>query len=170
MKLMLLTIFISLLFTFNLHAADCAKHPVYCQVLINKPKIDKKYAMKLSNAIYKASRKYRIPKHVYTAIIAQESGYKLNAVSKITGLHDGKSTTVIVDFCAAQINWRNVEIHEFEVDKLLTDMQYCIEAGAKILAGFKKRYSKKEKTWWTRYHSGNKIRRSEYKRLVERYL
>jgi hypothetical protein len=154
----------------NSYALDLKKHPIYAQIIKNKPKINKKYAMRLSNSIYKASKNYDIPKHIYTAILAQESGYRLNIVGKISGLYKGKKKTVQVDFCAAQINWRNVLKMNLEVDKLLTDMQYCINAGAKILAGFKKRYAKKEKDWYTRYYNSNPIMRSEYKRLVERYL
>lgn len=65
-----------LLLPLNLWAGN---HPIYDQILKNRPNIDKKYAMELSNEIYKVSKEYDIPKNIYTAIIAQESGYNIDA-------------------------------------------------------------------------------------------
>lgn len=163
-------ILISLLLTFKCFAINCEKNPIYCLIIKNKSTINRSYAFKLSNEIYKVSKKYGIPKMVFTAIIAQESGYKLSAMSKITGLYQGKPTTIIVDFGLTQINWRNVERYGFDVDRLTSDMVYSLEAGAIILADFKRRYGKREKNFWSRYHASNNIRRSEYEKLVRRYL
>lgn len=58
---------------------NCNKHPIFCQIKKNNSRINKKYAMKLSNLIYKASRKYHISPRIFTAILAQESQYSLSA-------------------------------------------------------------------------------------------
>jgi len=86
------TVFLLLLFSFsyNSYSADCDKHPIYCQILKNRPKLNKKYAMRLSNIIYKMHRKYHIPSRIFTAILNQESGYSLKA----KGCHWGIEKTL----------------------------------------------------------------------------
>lgn len=152
-----------------------SKHPIYDQILRNKPKINKRYAMRLSNVIHRVSLKYKLPKHVFTAILCQESGYRLNALGKATGLLKGKKVTVHTDYGISQIHWKNVKKHDLDVDLLLTDMVYSVTAGAKILAGFKRRYAKKDPIYWARYNCGSRgsTKRDTcqiYVKLVERYL
>jgi hypothetical protein len=60
-------------------AVNCSKHPIFCQITKNTKRIDKKYAMKLSNVIYRAVKKHHIPPRVFVAILAQESSYNLEA-------------------------------------------------------------------------------------------
>lgn len=67
-------------------AKDCSKHPIYCQIVRNSPKINKKYAMRLSNVIYKYTRKYNLDKTIFTAILAQESMYRLDAINCHKGI------------------------------------------------------------------------------------
>ena len=64
---------------------NCKKHPIYCQIKKNKPKLNSKYAMTLSNHIYRASRKHGFPANIYTAILMQESGYRLGAKRTVKG-------------------------------------------------------------------------------------
>lgn len=71
---------ITLFFSLNIFGLDLNKHPIYAQILKNRPRIDKKYAFKLSNIIYKYSVIYKIPKKIFTAILMQESAYKLEAM------------------------------------------------------------------------------------------
>jgi len=58
---------------------DCVKNPIYCQILKNKKNINKKYALELSNIIYKVSKQYNFPAKIYTAILMQESTYNIKA-------------------------------------------------------------------------------------------
>jgi len=81
MKILLLLF----LFSASAFGKDCTKHPIFCQIVKNKKGINKKYAMELSNVIYKMHRKYHIPSRIFTAILMQESGYKLGA----KGCHSG---------------------------------------------------------------------------------
>ncbi len=60
-------------------AAKCENHPIFCQIVKNKPNIDKKYAMTLSDIIYKETKLRKIPANIYTAILMQESRYVLSA-------------------------------------------------------------------------------------------
>lgn len=164
------------LFTFNAMAGECDKHPIYCQIVKNKPKIDKKYAMRLSNVIYKMHKKYHIPTRIFTAILRQESGYSLEAKGKQCGYTKlGLKECVYTDYGISQIHWKSAELWDFDVVKLTTDLEYSVEAGAKILADVMRRFEAKDNNWYVRYNCGfrGNTKRDTcqiYKKLVERYL
>lgn len=167
---------------------DCNKHPIYCQIKKNSPKLNKQEAMELSNVVHKVSRKYRLPTRVFVGILAQESGYQLEA----KGCHKGlvkqevdthtrepmtekpeiyyKEVKVCADFGIGQIYYQTAESFNFDLHKLTTDLEYSVEAAAIVLADFHKRYSAREVDWWTRYNARSKIKRQIYKQLVERYF
>lgn len=173
-----------ILFSSVTYGADCAKHPIFCQIKKNKPSIKNRYAMKLSNVIYKAAKKYKISSKVYTAILKQESNYTLSAKGCSKGLMEVKNpkkkgvTFVEVktcnDFGMSQVNYRTAKRYKIDTMKLIVNLDYSVMSGAKILAGFK-RYGKKDKNWWTRYNCGTRSTTKRdtcqiYKNLVERYL
>ncbi len=193
---------------------DCSKHPIYNQIVKNRPAISKSYAFKLSNIIYKVSKKYNISSDIFTAILAQESGYKVGAkgysygvieltikeynhelaqcLDKITVEIHKKAMvydyTISVDLCKdrikkykkvrttsdfgiSQINYRTAFRLGLDLDRLTTDIEYSVEAGAIVLSDFKRRYGKREpNTWHSRYNASNKIKRKIYQELVARYL
>jgi hypothetical protein len=170
---------------------NCDKHPIFCQIKKNNKKIDKKYAMKLSNIIYKATRTYHIPPRIFTAILAQESQYSLQAKGCHRGIvyiprppmsdieyadHNTEVTAtyqevkVCSDFGIGQIYFKTAKGYGFNIDLLVSDLNYSVNAAAKVLADFQKRYEAKEVDWWTRYNARSKTKRQIYKTLVERYL
>ena len=158
------------------NAADCSKHPIYCQIKKNKPHMDNKKAMKLSNIIYKMADKYEVDAHILTAIFAQESGYKVDAKNCRTGLDaealkrgEMKEVKVCFDFGIGQINWKNLKRRDVDVAKILSDKHYAVEIAAEMLAEFKDSYAKWDDDYWTRYNSRNMVKRELYKKLVERY-
>lgn len=155
---MLRYILISFFIISNSWAVDLSKHPIYAQIVKNKPTINKVYAMHLSNLIYKVTKKYDVPANIYTAILAQESGYKLEAIRKVKGLDEEASEiTVYTDYGIAQIHYKTIKLYQFSVELLLTDLEYSLEAGAKVLKYFKNRYSKREPdAWWRRYNCGTR--------------
>ena len=65
---------------------DCEKHPIYCQIVTNNPTIKRAYAFRLSNIIHNNVRRYKLPPKIFTAILAQESMYKLSARNCTTGI------------------------------------------------------------------------------------
>tara|TARA_R100000951_G_C2653160_1_gene185154 strand:+ start:5750 stop:6340 length:591 start_codon:yes stop_codon:yes gene_type:complete len=186
------------LFSSSAYAVDCNKHPIYCQIKKNSPKIKKKHAMRISNIIYKMQGKYKIPARIFAAILRQESNYTL----KINGCHKGlilpdcqklegpesirvkcemnkdeftKEVKICSDFGISQIYYRTARRFGIDINKLTTDLAYSIEAGARVLADFKKRYGKKDEYWWLRYNCGTRSTTNRdtcqiYKKLVERYL
>lgn len=137
----------------------CSNNPIFCQIVKNKPNIDRNYAMKLSNVIYYTAKLYDINPKRYAAILAQESGYKLNAINKVS-----------MDYGMAQINFRTIAALGFDKNRLLTDIEYSIEAGAIVLSKIKKSHGNKEKDFWTRYNSSNVSKRELYAKLVSRYM
>lgn len=189
--LFLFTLFI---FIFRAEAIDLKKHPIYAQIIQNKPSIDKTYAMKLSNIIYKMHLKYHIPTRVFTAILMQESGYTLSAKGCHSGIIQKDSeicnsdkyvadpimcsepeVRVCTDFGISQIYYKTAKRFGFSLEKLTKDLEYSVESGAKVLTDFMKRYEAKDIDWWTRYNCGTKgsTKRDTcqiYKRLVKRYL
>jgi len=156
------------------------QHPIYEQILRNRPKINKAYAMRLSNLIHTYTKRHKIPANIYTAILAQESMYKQHAKLCQTGLrlqpyyeslYDNKpyqkykKTRVCFDFGISMINFRTAKRYGFDINKLTSSLAYSVEAGVIVLKDFLKRGKH-----WTYYNARTKIKRDIYKQLVERYL
>lgn len=140
----------------------CDRNPIYHQIIKNNPKINKRYALELSNKLHSISFKYRINPKKYAAILAQESMYILGAKNCKGG--------ICVDFGIAQINKNTASAYGFDINKLTSDLEYSLVAGAIVLSDMKKMYSSKEIDWWTRYNSSNYTKRKKYQTLVARYL
>lgn len=174
---------LSFLFSISVFAdVDCNKHKIYCQIKKNSPKMPYKRAMKLSNIIYKAAKKYKIPANIYTAILKQESNYHLEAKGCHKGImslnaDDGiamAEVKICSDFGISQIYYKTAIRYGLNISSLVSDLEYSVMAGAKVLAGFKK-YSKKDPDWFTRYNCGSRgtTKRDTcqiYKKLISRYL
>jgi hypothetical protein len=137
----------------------CDKNPIFCQIVKNNQSIDKDYAMKLSNVIYHVAKLYNIDPKKYAAILAQESMYKMGAVNP-------KSR----DYGISQINYRTARVYGFDIQRLTTDVEYAVEAGAIVLADLKKSHGHKEQVYWTRYNSSKPEKREKYKKLVKRFM
>lgn len=109
----------------------------------------------------------------------QESGYNLSAKNCYSGIpHDlpvSYEVTVCRDFGISQIYYKTAESYGIDRDRLLTDLEYSVDSGAKVLSWFHKTYSHKEHDWYTRYNCGtapttNRVTCQDYKRLVLRYM
>lgn len=185
MRKMLITSLI--LSTFNVTPAEiapiykrginCSKHRVFCQIITNKPSMQTKKAMELSNVIFNKAVKYNVSASILTAILMQESSYTLEAKGKHTGYkidpitQEYKKVTIYSDFGIGQIYVGTIERYGFDVNRLTQDLDYSVEAAAIVLSDFKRKYKKKEPfNWYTRYNASSKIKRQIYKKLIERYL
>lgn len=160
---------------------ECENHPIFCQILNNKPSIDKKYAMKLSNIIHNQAKIYKIDARIYTAILMQESKYELKAKNCTKGLIKAEvvipespikytENKVCTDFGVAQIHYKTANRYNFNLEELTSNLEYSVAAGAKVLSDFRKKYKHKETTYWTRYNSSSNIKREIYLHLVSRYF
>lgn len=133
---------------------------IYSQILKIKPRIKKRYALVLSENIDKYSTRYNVESDIYTAILMQESGYKLDAINP-------KSN----DYGISQINKHTIKAFKFDKNRLMSDLSYSIKAGAIVLSDFKRRHYKKEgSSYWSRYNTSKPSLRKKYAKKVERFL
>lgn len=164
---------IFLFLTMTIQASiNCAKHPILCQIIGSYPNINKGYALHLSNIIHKYSKNYKLDSRLFTAILRQESAFKLNAKNCLTGIQEKthKKIKVCFDYGISQINYKTAEAHNFDLKRLTKDLDYSVKAGAIILSDMKRRYGKRELNWWTRYNSSSKTHREIYGKLVKRFF
>ena len=110
----------------------------------------------LSSSFHKASQTYGIPADVLQALAFVESSYRVNAINF-------KSN----DFGIMQINEFNIKAYGFSKQKLLTDVDYSINAGAKVFKWFYDRYPLDEAI--KRYNCGTRRKCVRYK-SVKKYL
>lgn len=132
---------------------------LFKHILKNQPNLDSNYVLRLSNAILDASIKYKVNPYKLSAILRQESGYKLNIINKATK-----------DYSIGQINERTIKAFNMDKQRLLTDLTYSVNMSAFVLADFQRMYGHKEQDFWTRYNSSNPIKRNTYKMMVARFL
>jgi hypothetical protein len=109
----------------------------------------------------------------------QESTYTLDAIHVYCGFlnpDDEKESCVRTDFGIAQIHYKNLSRFKLDRNMLTSDLDYSVEAGARILADYAKFQKREPKTWFCRYNQGlrpfSEIKEDclAYKSKVERYL
>jgi len=140
--------------------ADTTK--VYTLIEKHNPKVqNKKY---LAEVIVKHAKLNNVRPRILTAILMQESGFKVNAVSK-----ENK------DFGIGQIYHTTLKSYGFNKQKLLTDIDYSVAAAAIVLGDMKKMKHKVDgDDYFVRYNCGFKRAITDsvcqrYKQLVSRY-
>lgn len=143
-SILLILLFVLLAFPVQSHVRKgcVSRDPVYCQITERSPNINRKYARRLSFTIRSASKRHDVPPRVLTAILGAESSFRLNVVNKDA------------DFGIAQVNIHNIRAYKFDKNRLVTDLRYSVNAGAKVLYWFKDTYSAKEEQWYLRYNCG----------------
>jgi soluble lytic murein transglycosylase-like protein len=149
----------------------CESHPIYCHIIKISPKINKSLAFRISNKIYKYSKKYGVDSRILTAILRQESNFNLQAKGCHFGIDENfEEKTVCSDFGMSQIYIKTAKRYGFDIKRLTEDVGYSIECGAIVLKDIKKRYGEKENNYWSRYNALSKTKRELYEKLVGRYL
>lgn len=87
----------------------------------------------------------------------QESRYKLNATRITCGLTTGKrhkKVCIATDFGISQVHFKNIERFHLDKDRLLTDLEYSVDAGAMIMSQYTKYRVQEPETWTCRYNVG----------------
>ena len=135
------------------------------QIQANHPFLETKYVVALAAIFSKAAEQFEVDAHRLAAIAMQESGYVVDA--KNCYYLKGK---MHCDYCMMQVNDQTIKRYKMDLNLLMTDPQYCIFAGAAILADFKSQYGKKDSKYWSRYNSSDPELRKIYERLVNRWL
>ena len=158
MRLKVVIIF-ALILLFEVANADVKSQIRQISLLMPQAKV-----VQLAYHIEAACLEFNIPCELYTAILAQESMFQLDAFNYKTQ-----------DYGIAQINIKTIKAYKFDKHLLLTDLKYSIRAGAKVLSWFS-RYKSRESHWFCRYNVGTASLRDKklkkclkYSSLVDRY-
>ncbi|MBC7537748.1 MAG: transglycosylase SLT domain-containing protein [Bacteriovorax sp.] len=131
-------------------------------IAIVQPELDEEERDTVASQISLAIKKYKVEPQIIVAIIDTESDFKADKVSS-TG-----------DLSVAQINvdvW-NKEFLRMKKpimikEKIKCDQEYALMKMAEILNIIKKRYEKKDRRWYARYHSNTHKYKSEYLHKLE---
>ena len=188
MKAFILTLTV-FLFPTAAKAVDCSKHKIYCSIVHLQPKVDKKYAMKLSNEIYKYSKIYKISWKRSLAILMQETSIikGLNNVQKglvkktichaeAFSVEDSTCETIyevqnlITDIGPWQFSVHTVLLYSMNPERVEKDLAYSTEWHFKILRKKLKACGKKyPDTAWACYNTASPTKHKIYVQLVDRY-
>lgn len=154
---------ISFLISFNVNAIVLFSNnqsEYLDQIYSNAPSLPASYAQKLINAASNASMKHSVPIRFILAIAFIESSYRLNA-------YNPKSN----DFGLMQINKWHVKRSKLDKTRLLTDMYYNMDHGARIFSWFYRKYPLEEAVG--RYNCGTRkscINNKAVLQYVDRFL
>lgn len=100
----------------------------------------------LDTSVRQAAYRHGLESELLIAIYRVESGLQLGAVNAHTH-----------DYGIAQINKHTIRAYGFDKQRLLQDLEYSVNAGALVLADFKRQYVEREPiTWPCRYNLGSK--------------
>jgi len=164
------------LLSWSAWGVDCSKHKIYCHIKRLKPRIDSKFAMSLSNLLYKYSKKYKINPHVSVAIIMQESSFRnKDRIVRAYVDRDGVEVPeyVVTDVSMYQFHVDTIENFKLDTERLRTDLEYATEQHFKLLAKKIKVCSNRgigKNKAWACYHSYTRKHMNKYYKLVGRYL
>ena len=163
---------------------NCKRHKIYCAIVELRPKIDKRFAMKLSNEIYRAAKRHKVKDTMrIVAIMRQESGINMDARnrSEKTRTHTEcdkweKCTTVkttikeTTDWGLFQFHKRTMINNNLDIHMVMTDVRFTVDFAVRHLVGKIKACRKKwSETSWACYNSANSPHHEEYIQLVDRY-
>lgn len=154
-------------------ANEFDKHPIYKQIVTNKPNINRSFAMTLSNIIHRKAKQYDIKANLMAAVFMQESSYDpVNHGTKCgVDLPDfDEEVCVISDFGLGQIYYKTAKHFCKDIDLLYFDYEYQVDCAFKVMKDFKNRYFKDEYYWWTRYNSSTPSKRKLYRKRVQRWM
>ncbi len=131
-------------------------------IAVVQPELLQKERNIIASHISKAIKTYKVEPQIMVAIIDTESDFNPKKVST-TG-----------DISLAQINlgvWNKEFIRmkkpPMNVHKVRHDQEYALLKMAEILCIIKKRYEKKDRRWYARYHSNTNKYKNEYLHKLE---
>lgn len=160
----------------------CKRNKIYCAIVKLKPGIDSKFAMDLSNAIYKYSRRAKVDPFRVVAIAMQESSispvvrYETVRVQKTICAREKVCVVRYVkekratDFGIYQFHAKTVESLGVDQKRLMSDLDYATKVHTEFLALKQKQCSAKyKKTAWACYNSSTPKLHKAYARKVEKH-
>lgn len=124
-------------------------------ILKLSPSLNLEHCNTIGEIINKYSNEYSIDYKIVLAIFKVESNFNEKAVNYAS-----------CDFGIGQINSLNMIHYKIDLGKHMTNLDYAIHNTYVILKETKVKYFKREKDWFTRYHSyTEKYRRIYYDKL-----
>ena len=166
--------------------ADCAsvqfseRNPIYCSILTINKDVDKDFAMKLSNYIYKYSSKYNQDPYRTVSIIAQESMFKnIHRKHTVLEIYEECVEEVCVEYVRKVRGYTDIGLYQFhaatieayglDVLRLRDDIEYATEQHFLLMKDKLRECSYLKEEAWTCYHSATEKHRIKYKKLVNRF-
>ena len=159
---------------------DCKVHKIYCKIVKLNPSIDTEFAFELSNLLYKKAKEYGTDPMVSVAIAMQESSLRnINRTTQGYLEKDCDSThqksamcvvPVVTDIGIFQIHVYTAKNYGFNMESLMTDIEYQVDSHLKILKQKLKNCRHLGKEAWSCYHSTTPKYRLKYVKDVSRYL
>jgi hypothetical protein len=162
-----------LLLSFSTFADDLLS----AHIAKNNPKLDKVYINRLAKAIKVSSNRHGIDAKIYSAMLMQESGYRMGVHNCYKIPADSKALKLnhCEDFSISMINRKTIEAYGFNKQRLITSLEYAVDCGAIVLKDLKKRYGH-DSDYWVRYNVGTRPKHkiptiwNDYKVAVLRWL
>lgn len=162
---------------------DCKTHRLYCKIIEFNPKIDRTFAMEISNKLHHKAKIAGIQPELALAILIHETGLRnMNTYKTITEVRESctktdcvKITSIInkaFDLSIAQININTAVHYEFNVERLYKgDLDYALDCFFIILIDKMRLCNSLGKTpAYSCYHSVTDGYRMIYVDLVNRFL
>lgn len=161
---------------------NCNIHKIYCKIVELQPRIDKDFAMKVSNMIHKNASRYGLDPMLSVAILNQESSFRnINTfrIEKTVTQSCDESTCVkkvieeheVVDMGIAQINITTALDFDLDIERLFKlDTAYAIDAHFIILNAKIEMCDHLGDEAWSCYHSATPKHRLKYVKMVSRFM
>ena len=161
---------------------DCKTHHLYCKIVDFNPRIDRAFAMELSNKLHSKAKLNKVDPDLALAILMHETGLRnMNTYKTSTKVIESCSasectkvtTTVdkVFDMSIAQINIKTAVDYGFDIQRLYKlDMDYALDCFFIILKDKEKMCSNLGTEAWSCYHSTTDSYRRIYVDLVSRHL
>lgn len=155
-----------------------------------QPNLDDYTAGVISKSILRHSKDIGIDWRLFVSILFQESSLSLDPqncymnelyppMERVRHKKHGHTTYTIerkkshrcMDYGIAQINFHTWgKVLDLNKELLLTDIDYSIAAGAKILYYYKKNFSKHDPKWHLRYHSNTPEYKNAYGKVLHKRI
>jgi soluble lytic murein transglycosylase-like protein len=145
---------------------------VYNHLVRLNPKLDKSFAKYLANKVTFYSKQYRVDPRIVVAIMMQESSINPDNHRTAVGLDNyGNPVQVTTDVGLMQVNVFSVKAYDLNPFMLMTDHDYQLWAGIKILADKVRQCAPRyPETAWACFHSSTPRYHQEYVAAVRRWL
>lgn len=163
-------------------ATECQANPIYCKILKLNPKLEKKFAMELSDKISAKAKAAKVNPLLSLAILMQESTLRHVNTFKTSKVEeeyckDGscfkivKEINEVNDMGIAQINIGTAKMYNFDIERLYKgDLDYTLDCHYALLKEKMRICASLGEESFSCYHSINEPYRSIYVDMVKRWL